>query len=152
MKLFLDGAQYAYLPAAVSPRFGGWWVAQGVSVLRLSLDVMVREGETRRGQLVEVGGVGEGEVVCPKRRAHVIDLRVACGVCAVSTWGALAWVGWGGGEEGADSDEEHVRVGGRGDAAAGQRAPGENHRRHCPHRPCLKEHRGVLAGTYDGCS
>ena len=55
-------------------------MAQGVSVLRLSLDVMVREGETRRGQLVEVGGVGEGEVVCPKRRAHVIDLRVACGV------------------------------------------------------------------------
>ena len=91
MKLFLDGAQYAYLPAAVSPRFGGWWVAQGVSVLRLSLDVMVREGETRRGQLVEVGGVGPGEVVCPKRRAHVIDLA-----CAVSTW-ALARGGGGGG-------------------------------------------------------
>ena len=61
-----------------------------MSVLRLSLDVMVREGETRRGQLVEVGGVGEGEVVCPKRRAHVIDLA-----CAVSTW-ALARGGWGG--------------------------------------------------------
>ena len=59
-----------------------------MSVLRLSLDVMVREGETRRGQLVEVGGVGEGEVVCPKRRAHVIDLREACGVCAVSTSGS----------------------------------------------------------------